>query len=94
MSSRQREQEYNSSTSPQCLTVVDFAAYSLVLPQAAEEANFSGKDYVVGNLVHQLFSWKQHMRISSFLYVNEKPKKRERESYRYQFSFIFWMMIM
>lgn len=60
----------SSPTSPQCLTVVDFAADSLVLPQAAEEADLSGKDYVVGNLVHQLFSWERHMRISSFLYAN------------------------
>lgn len=49
-----------NSTSPQFSTVVDFAADSLVLPQTAEEADLRGEHLVVGNLVHQLFTWEQH----------------------------------
>lgn len=40
--------------------MVDSATDSLVLPQAAEEADLSGEDLVVGNLVQQLFTCKQH----------------------------------
>lgn len=55
--------------------MVDFAADSLVLPQAAEEADLSGEGLVVGNLEHQLFTWEQHMRISSFVFVNGRQEK-------------------
>lgn len=50
--------------------MVDFAADSLILPQTAEEADLSGEHLVVGNLVHQLLTWEQQMKISSFLSVN------------------------
>ncbi len=54
------------TAAPEPLTVADFAADSLIFPQAAEEADLSGEDVVVGNLVKQLFTWKKHMRILNF----------------------------
>lgn len=47
------------SSSPESSAVVDFTADSLVLPQAAEEADLSGENFVVGNLKYQLLTWKQ-----------------------------------
>lgn len=50
------------NTQPESCSVFDFAADPLVLPQAAEEADLSGEHLVVGDLVHQLFTWEPHMR--------------------------------
>lgn len=44
------------STSPQSLTMFNFAADSLELPQTDEEADLSCEHLIVGYLVHQLFT--------------------------------------
>lgn len=65
--------------------MADFAAHSLVLPQAAEQADLGGEHRVVGNLVNQLLSCTQvmtcsHLRLrifrdklSSFLFFLAEP---------------------
>lgn len=49
-------------TSPEPMALGHFAAHTLIVPQAAQEADLGGEDAVVGDLEQQLLTWDQHRR--------------------------------